>query len=108
MKITKTQLKQIIKEELSSMSEGGIAGSGAGHYEGDEGSGALGRGQQKEYAMALSIVLGISPEEVESMSPLEISELGTSIRNHYRNKLNKREPPLSDPRRTGKYTPREG
>ena len=104
MKITKTQLKQIIKEELSSMSEGG----GIGHYEGGEGSGALDRRQQKEYAMALSIVLGISPEEVESMSPLEISELGTSIRNHYRNKLNKRPPPLGDPNRTGEFTPREG
>ena len=104
MKITKTKLKQIIKEELSSMSEGGIAE----HYERDEGSGALDRRQQKEYAMALSIVLGISPEEVELMSPLEISELGTSIRNHYRNKLNKRPPPLGDPNRTGEFTPREG
>jgi hypothetical protein len=104
MKITKAKLKQIIKEELSSVSEGGAIG----HYEGGEGSGALDRHQQKEYAMALSTVLGISTEEVESMSPLEISELGTHIRNHYRNKLNKRPPPLGDPHRTGEFTPREG
>ena len=104
MKITKAKLKQIIKEELSTMSEGGIAG----HKKGDGGYGALEGRQQKEYAMALSTVLGISTEEVESMSPLEISELGTSIRNHYRNKLNKRPPPLADPHRAGEFTPREG
>jgi hypothetical protein len=104
MKITKAQLKQIIMEEL-----GGYGGeadrSGFGTEEENK---ALVTGMEKEYAMALSIVLGISPEEVELMSPLEVSELGTSIRNHYRNKLNKRPPPLADPRRAGKYTPREG
>lgn len=65
-------------------------------------------GMEKDYAMALSTVLGISPEEVDSMTPQQIGELGTSIRNHYRNKLNKRPPPMADPRRAGKYTPREG
>ena len=102
MKITKAQLKQIIKEEL-----GGYDFDRSG-FGTEEENRALVTGQQKEYAMALSIVLGISPEEVESMSPLEISELGTHIRNHYRNKLNKRPPPLADPHRTGEFTPREG
>ena len=102
MKITKTQLKQIIKEEL-----GGYDFDRSG-FGTEEENRTLDRRQQKEYAMALSIVLGISPEEVELMSPLEISELGTSIRNHYRNKLNKRPPPLGDPNRTGEFTPREG
>ena len=126
MKITKTQLKQIIQEELSSINEGddwyseehetladkkfterGATLSSA-EFGTEEENRTLDRRQQKEYAMALSIVLGISPEEVESMSPLEISELGTHIRNHYRNKLNKRPPPLADPHRTGEFTPREG
>ena len=127
MKITKAKLKQIIKEELSvvlkeqddwyseehetladkKFAERGTTLSSA-EFGTEEENRALDRRQQKEYAMALSTVLGISTEEVESMSPLEISELGTSIRNHYRNKLNKRPPPLADPHRTGKYTPREG
>ena len=102
MKITKAKLKQIIKEEL-----GGYDFDRSG-FGTEEENRTLATGMEKEYAMALSIVLGISPEEVELMSPLEVSELGTSIRNHYRNKLNKRPPPLADPRRAGKYTPREG
>ena len=104
MKITKAQLKQIIMEELGGY--GGAADPELGDF--DMVSEPASMGMEKEYAMALSIVLGISPEEVELMSPLEVGELGTSIRNHYRNKLNKRPPPLADPRRTGKYTPREG
>ena len=104
MKITKAQLKQIIMEELGGY--GGAADPELGDF--DMVSEPASMGMEKEYAMALSIVLGISPEEVELMSPLEVSELGTSIRNHYRNKLNKRPPPLADPRRAGKYTPREG
>jgi len=104
MKITKAQLKQIIKEELGGYDYAPDR-SGFGT---EEENVALVTGAEKEYAMALSTVLGISPEEVESMSPKQIGELGTSIRNHYRNKLNRREPPLFDPNRTGKYTPREG
>jgi len=104
MKITKAQLKQIIMEELGGY--GGAADPELGDF--DMVSEPASMGMEKEYAMALSTVLGISPEEVELMSPLEVSELGTSIRNHYRNKLNKRPPPLADPRRAGKYTPREG
>ena len=104
MKITKTQLKQIIMEELGGY--GGEADPELGDF--DMVSEPASMGMEKEYAMALSIVLGISPEEVELMSPLEVGELGTSIRNHYRNKLNKRPPPLADPRRAGKYTPKEG
>ena len=104
MKITKAQLKQIIMEELGGY--GGAADPELGDF--DMVSEPASMGMEKEYAMALSIVLGISPEEVELMSPLEVGELGTSIRNHYRNKLNKRPPPLADPRRAGKYTPREG
>jgi len=80
----------------------------AGVYENMEGNSPLVMGMEKDYAMALSTVLGISPEEVDSMTPQQIGELGTSIRNHYRNKLNKRPPPMADPRRAGKYTPREG
>ena len=104
MKITKAQLKQIIMEELGGY--GGAADPELGDF--DMVSEPASMGMEKKYAMALSTVLGISPEEVELMSPLEVSELGTSIRNHYRNKLNKRPPPLADPRRAGKYTPREG
>ena len=104
MKITKGKLRQIIKEELGGYDYAPDR-SGFGTEEENR---ALDRRQQKEYAMALSTVLGISTEEVESMSPLEISELGTHIRNHYRNKLNKRPPPLADPHRTGEFTPREG
>tara|TARA_R110000787_G_scaffold219363_2_gene328095 strand:- start:459 stop:935 length:477 start_codon:yes stop_codon:yes gene_type:complete len=158
MKVTKSQIKKIIQEEIANVTEGNFeekynspkniffrvimpaleeampdaspldrmamakdaveAGFSMGAdmmappepmmQEGDYPNSPHVMGMEKEYAMALSTVLGISPEEVESMSPMQIGELGTSIRNHYRNKLNKREPPLSDPRRTGKYTPREG
>ena len=93
MKITKSQIKKIIQEEIAKVKEA---------------NSPLVMGMEKDYAMALSTVLGISPEEVDSMTPQQIGELGTSIRNHYRNKLNKRPPPMADPRRAGKYTPREG
>ena len=92
MKITKSQIKKIIQEEIAKVKEA---------------NSPLVMGMEKDYAMALSTVLGISPEEVDS-TPQQIGELGTSIRNHYRNKLNKRPPPMADPHRAGKYTPREG
>ena len=94
MKITKSQIKKIIQEEIAKVREGNYPNS------------PLVMGMEKDYAMALSTVLGISPEEVDSMTPQQIGELGTSIRNHYL-KQNRDAPPLSDPRRTGKYTPRE-
>ena len=96
MKITKSQIKKIIQEEIAKVREGNYPNSP--HV----------MGMEKDYAMALSTVLGISPEEVDSMTPQQIGELGTTIRNHYRNKLNKRPPPMADPRRADKYTPREG
>ena len=157
MKITKSQIKKIIQEEIAKVREGNFeedtlipknvffrfimpaleqAMPEASHLdrmmmardaveavfsmgadmmaapeptmqEGNYPNSPLVAGMEKEYAMALSTVLGISPKEVESMSPMQIGELGTSIRNHYRNKLNKRPPPMADPRRAGKYTPRE-
>ena len=96
MKVTKSQIRKIIQEEIAKVREGNYPNSP--HV----------MGMEKDYAMALSTVLGISPEEVDSMTPQQIGELGTSIRNHYRNKLNKRPPPMADPRRADKYTPREG
>ena len=156
MKITKSQIKKIIQEEIANVTEGNFeerhqsprqvffeviipALEAAGYtgldamkvardavdaafeagaemmappdpmmQEGNYPNSPHVMGMEKEYAMALSTVLGISPEEVESMSPMQVGELGTSIRNHYRNKLNKRPPPLADPRRAGEFTPREG
>jgi hypothetical protein len=91
MKITQKQLKQMIKEELSEVEHlGGHSGGGVG---------VPGEFQpmEKEYAMALGKILGISPEEVEAMDPKRVSDIAMQIRQAYLSK-GMDAPPMNEPK----------
>ena len=80
----------MIREELDEVEHlGGHSGGGVGvpgEFEPVE----------KEYAMALGTILGISPEEVEAMDPKQISDIAMQIRQAYRAK-NMDAPPMNKP-----------
>ena len=85
MKITKRQLRQIIKEEVDNH--------------------RLGEGEEMEemernYAYILSSIIGVTPDRLETMTPKQISDIALQIRQALRSK-DKDPPPMSDPFRFG-------
>jgi len=85
MKITKTQLKRIIKEELNG-------------YRLDESEQM--EEMEKNYAYILSSIIGVTPERLDAMTPKQISDIALQIRQALRSK-DKDPPPMSDPFRFG-------
>jgi hypothetical protein len=103
MKLTSKQLKQIIKEEIESVIEGGPTMFPRPEpYRGGQSGGGVGvpgefAAEEQKYVMAFSAILGISPQEAAAIPPEEISSMVQNITQAYQQKKMDA-PPLNEPK----------